>query len=49
MSPPVRLLIVAAIIGAAIVLAPGLFLQSAVRGAGWGIGREAAHALFRTR
>jgi len=30
----------------ALALMPGPFTHSAVRGLGWGIGREAAHGLF---
>ena len=47
MNRPVFLIL--AIIVACALLAPGPFLHSLVRGAGWGIGREAAHSIFHGR
>lgn len=41
------LLVAAAILIAAAALAPHDFTKALVRGAGWGVGREVAHAVFR--
>ena len=41
-----RTIIALVIVASCLVFAPAAFMSAVVHGAGWGIGREASHAVF---